>query len=132
LISIKEVNVGLNYGAEVIQRVTGSNGGNLKFALVLLYVKLYDTALLIEEAEVLLIFTAHILNNTVIEWNINAFEDYFFDSVFDALFISALHSDFSFVALVAANYCPLDLDQHAKFILDALYLATLRAHDQTD
>ena len=64
LVSIKQVYVSLHYSSEVVKGVVSANGRNFKLArlLLLLNVELDDATLLIEEAQVLLVGTAHVLD----------------------------------------------------------------------
>lgn len=63
-----------------------ADSGNFKLATLLLLfnIKLNDTTLLIEEAEILLIWTADILDQSVVKRNENTFENNFPNGIFNA------------------------------------------------
>ena len=76
-------------------------GGNFELAslLLLFNVKLHDPTLLIEEAQVLLIMSADILNKSIIEGNENTFEHNFPDGVFHTPLGFAVDSELTLISI---------------------------------
>ena len=100
LVSIKEFDMSVNYSSQVIQGVMSADSGNFKLpSLFLLFnVKLHNTTLLIEEAQVFLIRTANILDQGVVERNENALENNFTNGIFNASLSFAKHSNLTLIS----------------------------------
>jgi len=78
-----------------------ANGGNFELAslLLLFNVKLHDSTLLIEEAQVLLIVSTDILNKSIVEGNENTFEHNFPDGIFHAPLCFAVDSELTLISI---------------------------------
>lgn len=100
LVSVKELNVSVDYGFQVIQSMIGTNCGNFKLASLLLLfdVELHDSTFLVEEAQVLLIGTADILDKGIVKWDKDAFKNYFSNGIFHVSFGLAIDSDLTLVS----------------------------------
>ena len=125
LVPIEELDVSVNYGPQIVESVVSADRGNFELATLLLLfdVQLNNATLLVEEAQILLVMTTDILNEGVVEWNEDSFEDYFTDSIFDTSLCFSKHSDLAFVS--TCNRGLLNLNLHIKLILNALYLTSL-------
>ena len=101
LVSIKQVDVSLHYSSEVVKGVVSADGCNFKLAclLLLLNVELDDATLLIEEAQVLLVGTAHVLDKFVVKWNKDTFEHNFPDSIFHAPLCFTVDSELTLISI---------------------------------
>ena len=100
LVPIEELDVSVNYGPQIVESVVSADSGNFELATLLLLfdVQLNNATLLVEEAQILLVMAADILDEGVVEWNEDTFKDYFANSVFDTSLCFSKHCDLALVS----------------------------------
>jgi hypothetical protein len=100
LVSIEELNVSVNYSSQIVQGIVSADSGNFKLASLLLLfdVKLHDSTLLIEEAQIFLIMAADILDESIVEGNENTLECDFTDGIFNASLCFAKDNDLTLIS----------------------------------
>jgi hypothetical protein len=105
LISVIEINMGLNYGAQVLNRFLGPNRIDLFLTSlrVLGNVELDYATLLIEEVKVLHLMTINILDYRVVKRDISFFESDLFEGSLDILFVLSINSYLAFFAVTLLN-----------------------------